>query len=237
MRDPAQTREQFERDGFVILPGLFGDAECDALNAELTPLFEAQQHRAKSRIGGVRNLLAFSPCVAAIATAPKAISLLAALGAPGAFPVRSIFFDKTPDANWVVAWHQDVQIAVAERLEVPGFGPWTTKAGVTHVQPPAAILEEMFTVRLHLDDCDETNGALRVVPGSHAQGVLSSKALEESKHKLAVTCSVPKGGILVMRPLLLHASSSAQVPGHRRVLHLEYATLPLPGGLRWHERP
>src|SRR5262245_7189469 len=80
---------------------------------------------------------------------------------PGAFVVRGLFFDKTPRANWKVSWHQDLTIAVRVRIEAPGFGPWSLKAGVVHVQPPAEILERMATVRLHLDDCSESNGPLR----------------------------------------------------------------------------
>ena len=37
-----------------------------------------------------------------------------------------------------------------------------------------------------------------------------------------------------MRPLLLHASSIAIVPTHRRVIHLEYASQSLADGLEWY---
>src|SRR5207248_2544553 len=128
-----------------------------------------------------------------------------------------------------------LSIAVRERKEAEGFGPWSVKAGVLHVQPPAAILEKMLTVRLHLDDCPEQNGPLRVIPGSHLLGRLREGAISALTTPAApVVCTVARGGVLLMRPLLLHASSPSQQPGHRRVLHIEYAASPLPGGLQWH---
>jgi ectoine hydroxylase-related dioxygenase (phytanoyl-CoA dioxygenase family) len=151
-------------------------------------------------------------------------------------PVRGIFFDKSAEANWLVTWHQDLTLAVRERCEVPGFGPWSVKEGVPHVQPPAECLQQMITVRLHLDDADESNGALRVLPGSHAQGRLSPEGIGEWRERVPeVTCVVRAGGALLMRPLLLHASGRSVSERHRRVLHLEYAGFDLPAGLEWHE--
>jgi hypothetical protein len=149
-------------------------------------------------------------------------------------PVRGILFDKTPAANWKVAWHQDRSIAVRERLLVAGFGPRSVKDGVVHVQPPAAVLAQMLTLRLHLDNCDESNGPLRVIPGSHRDGILTDAAIAAAVCAVpAATCCVPAGGVLLMRPLLLHASSPATQPRHRRVLHVEFAAEDLPGGLAW----
>jgi ectoine hydroxylase-related dioxygenase (phytanoyl-CoA dioxygenase family) len=82
-------------------------------------------------------------------------------------PVRAIFFDKSSGSNWLVPWHQDLTIAVASKCEAPGFGPWSVKDGIPHVQPPDELLKQMIALRLHLDDCDASNGALRVIPGSH----------------------------------------------------------------------
>ena len=92
-------------------------------------------------------------------------------------PVRGIYFDKRPETNWLVAWHQDLTLALKERVEVPGFGPWSLKEGVPHVQPPVGMLEQMLSVRLHLDDADATNGALRVLPGTHRLGRLNAEAI------------------------------------------------------------
>lgn len=150
--------------------------------------------------------------------------------------VRGIYFDKHRDANWKVAWHQDVTIAVREKTEVEGFGPWSIKAGITHVQPPVWVLERMLALRLHLDYADLTNGALHVLSGSHKYGRLSARDIQTMKEKCrVVTCPVPAGGVMLMRPLLLHASSAATHPRRRRVLHLEYSASELPGGLAWYD--
>lgn len=150
-------------------------------------------------------------------------------------PVRAILFDKTADANWNVFWHQDLSIAVQERKEAAGFGPWTVKSGVQHVQPPSAILEQMLTVRLHLDNCHEANGPLQVIPRSHKQGRMNADTVRAWREdKSPITCVAGPGAALLMRPLLLHASSSATSAGHRRVVHIEYAGMALPDGLRWY---
>jgi len=156
---------------------------------------------------------------------------------PGAFAVRGILFDKTPDANWKVPWHQDLSIAVKEQIEVSGFGPWSLKAGVVHVQPPTGVLESMLAVRLHLDDCGPANGPLRVLSGTHRFGRLEAGSIERLRGEFnEVTCPVASGGALLMRPLILHASSAAKEPGRRRVVHLEFAAAELPGGLEWETR-
>ena len=120
------------------------------------------------------------------------------------------------------------------RLDLPDYHPWSVKAGISHVQPPRAILEQMLTVRIHLDRTDESNGALKVIPGSHRQGKLSNLEIDRWKQvSTGISCNYEAGGILLMRPLLLHASSIAIVPSHRRVIHLEYTSCQLPGGLEW----
>lgn len=197
---------------------------------------ERQQTLSPRSRGGLRNVLQVSSQAAMIAASETFLSTVNRLNEGKAFPVRAILFDKTDSANWGVPWHQDLAIAVAERIETPGFGPWSVKDGIVHVQPPSHILADMITIRLHLDDCTAANGALRVLPGSHVNGELSAEAISDrASRQPSVTCAIPKGGALLMRPLLLHASSPAKNPSHRRVLHVEYATTDLPNGLKWSE--
>jgi ectoine hydroxylase-related dioxygenase (phytanoyl-CoA dioxygenase family) len=152
---------------------------------------------------------------------------------PG-FPVRAILFDKNPDVNWTVSWHQDLAIPLEERLETPGFQGWSKKEGVWHAHPPVDVLERMVTARIHLDDCHPESGPLCVLPGSHREGRMSAESIEEFKARTRPhVCEVRAGEILLMRPLLLHASESARFGGHRRVIHIEYGSGSLPGGLRW----
>jgi ectoine hydroxylase-related dioxygenase (phytanoyl-CoA dioxygenase family) len=211
-------------------------AGCAIVDDVLTAADVAALADAVATVGdgaNARNLLAV-PAVAAIAASPAVRQLVEPTLGPAARPVRGILFDKTPAANWKVPWHQDLSIAVRRRVDAAGYGPWSVKAGVPHVQPPAAVLASMLTVRLHLDDCSADNGPLRVLPGSHAAGVLDAAGIAHWRATTAeVSAEVARGGAVLMRPLLLHASSAAAVPSRRRVVHIEFAAGPLPGRVEW----
>ncbi len=190
--------------------------------------------RKKMGVFAVRNLLEECPEIRRFSSSPTVRRLVEPVLGAECFPVRGILFDKVAEANWKVPWHQDVTIAVRNRVEADGYGPWSIKAGVLHVQPPAAVLDEMLSVRLHLDPCGEENGALRVIPGSHRQGRIAEDlipAIRESSPEHL--CVVGTGDVLLMKPLLLHASSASRVPDHRRVVHLDFAAVHLPTGMRW----
>jgi hypothetical protein len=155
------------------------------------------------------------------------------LGAP-ARSVRILAFDKTPDANWAVPWHQDRTIAVANRVELAGFGPWGVKAGVHHVEPPDFILRNIVSLRLHLDDCGPDNGPLMALRGSFRLGRVPAQQIKAHVENGAVeVCCAKAGDVVAMRGLTIHASERASQPGHRRVLHVDFSCADLPGGLRW----
>ncbi len=155
---------------------------------------------------------------------------------PNCFAVKGILFNKTQKSNWRVPWHQDLTITVQERLEAEGFGPWTIKGGVVNVQPREDVLRGILAIRIHLDANDHQNGPLRVIPGSHKLGRLTAEQIAKWDKSGSVECPVPRGGSLLMRPLLLHASSACLLPKSRRVIHLEYSSEDLPDGLRWHTK-
>ena len=218
-------------DGFATVDtGLTSD-EIVALLSAVSRLPDDGESR-----GGHRDLFRL-PEVRDLAAHPAIHRWPSLVLGPGAFAVRAILFDKTPDANWKVAWHQDLTVPIKSVQETPGFGPWSEKAGIPHVQPPASVLERMLTVRIHLDPCGLENGPVRVLPGSHSAGKLSGAEIDSWKTRVdPKDTPVGLGGLLLMRPLLLHASSPATHPGHRRVIHLEYAAEPLPNGLVWYEQ-
>lgn len=221
------------RDGFSIYPEMIDSA---ALDHAVDAVEEAQSHMATDCRAGIRDVFAF-PALAALADKPELRRLASELLEKEAFIVRTLVFDKTAAANWKVAWHQDLTICVQKRMDAAGFGSWSQKEGIPHVQPPVDILERMITLRLHLDHCDQSNGPLRVLPGSHLDGRLTPAAIEKWRNSTPQRlCVAARGNILAMRPLLLHASSAATEPRHRRVLHLEFAAEELPGGLQWHAR-
>jgi hypothetical protein len=157
----------------------------------------------------------------------------AILGA-AARPVRAILFDKTADNNWAVPWHQDRTIAVRERQEVDGFGPWSVKAGVVHVEPPFDIIENMITIRAHLDDCPDDNAPLLVVPGSHRLGRVAAGDTAAVAHAHGhAACRAMAGDLWIYATSIVHASERARNPRRRRVLQVDYADSELPGGLQW----
>jgi hypothetical protein len=212
-------------DGFAIAPGIVKEAErrllLDALGDQLG--------------AGARGALAV-PAVWAFARSEAMESLVSEHLSARPVPVRAIFFDKSTASNWLVPWHQDLIIAVASKGEAPGFGPWSMKDGIPHVQPPDELLKQMIAVRLHLDDCDASNGALRVIPGSHRCGRLNPDQISTARALCAeVLCEASAGDVLLMRPLLLHASSKSVSDRRRRILHIEYCCGELPAGMTWHD--
>jgi ectoine hydroxylase-related dioxygenase (phytanoyl-CoA dioxygenase family) len=225
-----------DQDGFAIVHDVLTPNVVDELLAILSAVAPDAAQTRRGEVFAVRNLFASVPEVRALATSPALRALVEPVLGPQAFAVRGLFFDKPPEANWKVPYHQDLAIAVKARHDVPGFGPWTTKAGVPHTHAPTDLLEGMLTLRLHLDDCEATNAPLRVLPGSHHLGKLDAARIQQLRDEIPeVVCVVPRGGALLMRPLLLHASSPAETPRHRRVLHIEYASTLLPDGLEWQE--
>jgi len=226
-----------EHDGFAVVEAVVPAAVVDALLPALADVDHEGAIQRRGSVHAVRNLLEAVPQVQALARSEAIRNLVVPVLGSGCFVVRGILFDKTPEANWKVAWHQDLTIAARERREAPGFGPWSEKASIPHVQPPAHVLERMLTVRVHLDDCGPENGPVQVLPGSHRQGRLSAAEITRWRENCEpVPCTSIRGGVLLMRPLILHASSPATVPGHRRVIHLEFSADDLPHGLEWHGR-
>ena len=229
------TLANLAAQGFATLPGLYTPAEVAALLAcvESAPAAGPASRRSQD-VFAIRNLLGEIPALWPLLDTPALRQVLARLFPGGCRLTKAIYFDKPAGSNWLVAWHQDLMINVAARAEAPGFGPWTSKAGWVAVQPPAAVLENSCTLRLHLDDCDATNGALRVVPGSHQWGVVPAETIA-AHTAAAMVCAVPAGGAMLMRPLLLHASHRSTSARPRRVVHLEFSAAALPAGLAWRE--
>ncbi|MDB6153657.1 MAG: hypothetical protein JWL90_2110 [Chthoniobacteraceae bacterium] len=182
---------------------------------------------------GTRCLLD-DPIVRDVALKLKGELARASLLSPAAVAVHAIAFDKTAEVNWNVAWHQDLIFPFAHPVSAPGFTVPCVKAGIDFARPPLAVLEEMLAVRVHLDACNENNGPLRISPGTHAIGLIETFRIADqvSTHG-EVPCLAGEGEALLMRPLLLHASSKANVPAHRRVLHVVYHS-GTPISEKWH---
>lgn len=204
--------DALERSGHALIATAFSEKE-------LASLCEALFH---TKQAGQRCLLD-DPLARQAAKALKQALIAEGVLNRESVAIQAIAFDKNPEANWSVPWHQDVMFPLADQASSPGYERPCVKDGVPYARPPRPLLERLLAVRLHLDDCDPGNGPLRVVPGSHGEGILSTESippLVASRGERA--CAALRGQALLMRPLLLHASSRATAPSRRRVLHFVY---------------
>jgi ectoine hydroxylase-related dioxygenase (phytanoyl-CoA dioxygenase family) len=207
-----------QEQGFGIIPSVLAQQDVDDL---LEVLSQANLPRSRA---GVRHAMKLA-AVAAMARGSRLLEISQQILGSSAFPFRATLFDKSPTANWLVVWHQDTALPLRERRDTPGWGPWSVKDGVIYAHAPANALSQVLALRVHLDDSTSENGPLRVLPGTHTVGVLTDEALHDLSTRIAVVdCLVPRGGVLAMRPLIVHASSKSQSEAPRRVLHIEYAS-------------
>lgn len=228
-----------DTQGFAVIEGLLDCSELKRWESALSNCaYDRQSARNRSGVYAIRNLLSTVPEIAELSRSPKIIETAREVLGFDALAVKGTLFDKTMTANWLVPWHQDLTICVNNRVDVDGYGPWTIKAGIVNVQPPTSILERMLAIRIHLDDCGAGNGALRVLPASHTMGRLGARQIAELRERCAaVSCEVNAGGVVLMKPLLVHASSPARNPRRRRVIHIDFAATQLPSGLSWPYAP
>lgn len=205
---------ELEKDGWLII------------RTDLAPAFlqSVKDSAFSGHAPGQRCLLDL-PCVRQVALSLRSELTHSGLLPEDAVAIQAVAFDKTQHTNWRVSWHQDLMFPFAKPVTSTAFKVPSIKDGIPYARPPRDVLEDLLAVRLHIDDCDETNGPLRVIPGSHRDGILKSIEISFLAEKgTAVTCLAKEGEALLMKPLLLHASSQATMPKHRRVLHLVYHT-------------
>lgn len=236
MNIPSSCQSEIAANGFSIIENVFSNSEIDSLLEAISLADSAKPtFRKTSDLFAIRQFLKEVPAAADLIFTDKFLSVIDMLFGGGYFVVKSIYFDKPADSNWFVAYHQDLTISVDKKLETPFFTGWTVKQNQFAVQPPLVVLEKNFTIRIHLDDTDKNNGALKVVPGSHKKGVCRPETIDWTTETETI-CPVHAGGIMIMRPLLLHASSRTTNHKKRRVIHIEFSNTELPGGLNWAER-
>ena len=203
--------------GFAIVPGVFDNREIDTISHDL------EGERLRRSRAGARHLLSV-PAVARLVSDPRLITLAAEVLGCEPVPFGATLFDKSAEANWLVVWHQDTALPLDERRETADWGPWSEKAGVIYAHAPATALSKVVALRVHLDDSTPENGPLRVLPGTHTLGVLSDAQIQDAARRVEpVTCTIEQGGVIVMRPLIVHASSKVTVAAARKVLHFEYS--------------
>ena len=215
----------FVKDGALHLRAALSAADLQGLEDAIADFSPDQAGIRLHGIPALRPFLVSSGAVGKVAASVLGNAVQA---------VRAILFDKTASTNWGLPWHQDRTIAVAERIEVEGFGPWTVKSGLLHVAPPFDLLAGMVTLRVHLDAVPETNAPLLIAPGSHKLGLIPERELKSVVQRCgASVCLAEAGDVWLYSTPILHSSEPARDPVHRRVLQVDFAVGGLPGGLRW----
>jgi hypothetical protein len=230
-------KELIHHDGCGLIREEIDPGQVRTLGTALTGLDDhhcgdSVRHR-EGFVDASRNVLDLCPSLVELWRQPRLVDVVLGVLGERAGLVRGLFFDKPPGQTWALPWHKDLTIAVRDDRTVAGYSKPRLRAGVWHCEPPLEQLEQMLTLRIHLDDVTDENGPLEVLPGSHRTGKVLRIEHFEPRRILANA-----GDVFAMRPLLAHCSgrSAAGTARHRRVLQLEFAATPqLPGGHEWHE--
>jgi ectoine hydroxylase-related dioxygenase (phytanoyl-CoA dioxygenase family) len=215
-------------NGYELIEDFLSRDQLDFINSNIRDV------NFPAKAGGIRNAEKKYSSIRELSASEHLIAKANLYLLGTASLVRAILFNKTSENNWLVTWHQDRTVAVSKKFEMHGWGPWSIKDQVHHVQPPINVLNKMVSFRVHLDDTNLENGCLRVLPKSHELGILDHSAINKFvRNNEAVVCTANAGSALAMRPHILHSSSKATNPSQRRVLHLEYSSFELPSGVAW----
>lgn len=235
MKTNRALYQDITNNGYIIIPRIYSEEEMNHLLAEIDAADQTRRSfRKQDDLFAIRRFFKELPTAAGVIFNAKLVNVISDLFGEDYFVVKAIYFDKPGQSNWFVAYHQDLTIAVEKKVEVDGFGPWTSKMNQFAVQPPLSLLQDNFTIRIHLDDTNEKNGALKVIRGSHDWGVFRPQNINLELMTEDV-CNVPAGGVMIMKPLLLHSSARTTDNRKRRVIHIEFSRSALPEQLTWAE--
>jgi len=236
MKDLQNQKNEISDKGFTIINQVFSEKEINQIIDVIDSIDTSKETFRKSEdLFAIRQFLKEVPESRQLIFNDNIKKVINEIFGDNYFVVKSIYFDKPEKSNWYVSYHQDLTISVDKKLDLKGFGPWTTKQNQFAVQPPIEYLKNIFTIRIHLDDTDENNGALKVVPNSHSKEIYRPETIDWNVETEEI-CSVNKGGIMIMKPLILHGSNRTVNNKKRRVIHIEFSNLELPKELEWSER-
>lgn len=229
-------KQDIADNGFSVISNVFSEEEIERISCIINDIDTSKETFRKSEdLFAIRQFLKEIPEVKDLIFNENIKKIIKEVFGDRYFVVKSIYFDKPETSNWYVAYHQDLTISVDKKTVLPDFGPWTTKQNQFAVQPPLDILENIYTIRIHLDDTDEHNGALKVVPRSHVKGIYRPETIDwsiETEH----ICNVERGGVMLMKPLTLHGSNRTTNGKKRRVIHIEFSDRELPEEIQWSEK-
>lgn len=224
-----------EHKGSAIIQHVYTKREVNKMKSLIQNYFDRNSGSLNNQVYAIRKLLLEIPELAEFLFNSNLKMILSKVGT-NLYLSKALFFDKPPASNWYVTWHQDATINVKKKVDIKGFYGWTKKNNVISVCPPDEILKKTLTVRIHLDDTNDSNGGLKVIPGSHNKRLNDEEITLITQNSIPLSCEVQAGGIHLMKPLLLHASSKVMNQKHRRVIHLEFNSVELPEELEWAER-
>jgi len=235
MIDYRYHQQEVNKNGFSVIDDIYTAKEIAHLVSIIDKTDKSNPTFRKSAdLFAIRQFLKEVPDVKPVIFNNKLKELIESVFGSDYLVVKSIYFDKPEQSNWFVVWHQDLTISVNEKVELQGYSSWTSKHNQFAVQPPLEILEDNFTIRIHLDDTNASNGALKVLPGSHQKNIYRSENINWSVEQETI-CEVKCGGIMIMRPLLMHASDRTVNEQKRRVIHIEFSRAELPDEIKWSE--
>lgn len=224
-----------EQKGFCIINGIYSSDEIQSIITLIDTLNTSKPTFRKSEdLFAIRQFIKELPEIKKLVFNENLQSAINTIAGNDYFIVKSIYFDKPEKSNWFVAYHQDLTISIDKKIEMEGFNFWTSKHEQYAVQPPTSLLENIFAIRIHLDDTDEENGALKIIEGSHLKQICRPETIDWKSEK-ETFCNVEQGGIMLMKPLLLHGSNRTTNQKRRRVIHIEFSNTVLPEGINWSE--
>lgn len=224
-----------EQNGFSIINDIYSSDEIKLISDFIDHLNTSKPTFRKSEdLFAIRQFIKESPEIKDLIFNENLKKVIHSIGGKDYFVIKSIYFDKPEKSNWFVAYHQDLTISVDKKENIKGFTSWTSKHNQFAVQPTIDILENIFTVRIHLDETNENNGALKVVEKSHLKNIYRPETIDWNIEKEQF-CNVNAGGIMIMKPLLLHSSNRTTNNNRRRVIHIEFSNKILPETLNWSE--
>lgn len=236
MDDLKRYKSELEELGATTIESIYSSEEVQKIIDTVNKVDTSKDTvRKSSDLFAIRQFLKEVPETRDLIFNEKLKKIIKELFGKNYFAIKSIYFDKPASSNWYVPYHQDLTISVDKKIELENFDFWTTKQNQFAVQPPLEILENIYTVRIHLDDTDQNNGALKVIEKSHLRKIYRAESIDWTNEK-ETTCNVNKGGIMIMKPLLLHSSSRTTNNKKRRVIHIEFSDCSLPHELNWSEK-
>lgn len=227
---------EIDKNGFKVINDIYTKQEIENIITVINNTDKTGEIFRKSKdLFAIRQFLKEVPQIRPLIFNTRLKNLVSGLFGDDYYSVKSIYFDKPGNSNWFVSYHQDLTISVDKKADIQNFGPWTVKQNQFAVQPPVSLLENIYTIRIHLDNTNENNGALKVIPKSHLKKIYRPESIDWNVED-EITCNVPQGGVMIMKPLLMHSSSRTIDNNSRRVIHIEFSNAELPYELNWAEK-